>query len=102
MQNGAIKTGEIGGFYFHWNKVYLFVLYFFDFLYFANLQIPDKTVFLHPKNMQVWQCEETILRYSFFSEEIKAPQKRGSSHLYVPKECAIGKGRKRMELNQTD
>ena len=48
-QNGAIKTGEIGGLDFHRNKVHLFVLYFSDFLYFANLQLPDKTVFLHPK-----------------------------------------------------
>ena len=49
-QNGAIKTGEIGGLDFRQNKVHLFVSYFSDFLYFANLQLPDKTVFLHPKN----------------------------------------------------
>ena len=40
-QNGAIKTGEIGGLDFHRNKVHLFASYFSDFLHFANFQLPE-------------------------------------------------------------
>jgi len=47
------------------------VSYFSDFLYFANLQLPDKTVFLHPEKYAGMAMQRNYFTVLFFLKKSK-------------------------------